>query len=308
MRGILGWGTYIPYRRLDRSTIAAVAGTGGGKGHRSVAAYDEDTTTMGVEAARAALCSDPRCGASASLVHDGGACLPRQDERDHHPRCAPARSGRGGVRRAGLGEVGGRRTRRGPRQQRQRPRRGERSPHRTAGLAPTRPPAATRQPPSSSAVTPTATCLPSSSDRAWPPRSSSTDGASPARTVRGCGRNGSARPATPPSPRLPSGPRSKRPGSRPPTSTTSSSLARMAVPTPPFPARRPYGPTRWSTRCRPPSATPARPNPDCSSPPRSSGRRPDQVSRSSCSPTASMCCSSGPPTALAAYSPRTFRG
>ena len=25
MRGILGWGTHIPYRRLDRSTIAAVA-------------------------------------------------------------------------------------------------------------------------------------------------------------------------------------------------------------------------------------------------------------------------------------------
>ena len=59
MRGILGWGTYIPYRRLDRSTIAAVAGSGGGKGHRSVASYDEDTTTMAVEAARAALASTP---------------------------------------------------------------------------------------------------------------------------------------------------------------------------------------------------------------------------------------------------------
>ncbi len=36
-------------------TIAAVAGGGGGKGTRTVASYDEDTTTMGVEAARAAL-------------------------------------------------------------------------------------------------------------------------------------------------------------------------------------------------------------------------------------------------------------
>ncbi len=58
-RGIVGWGNYIPYRRLDRSTIAAIAGSGGGKGHRSVASYDEDTTTMAVEAARAALASTP---------------------------------------------------------------------------------------------------------------------------------------------------------------------------------------------------------------------------------------------------------
>ena len=55
MRGIISYGTYLPYRRLDRSTIAAVAGTGGGKGTRTVASYDEDTTTLGVAAARRAL-------------------------------------------------------------------------------------------------------------------------------------------------------------------------------------------------------------------------------------------------------------
>jgi hydroxymethylglutaryl-CoA synthase len=55
MRGILSVGGYVPYRRLDRSQIAATFGSGGGKGTRSVAGYDEDTTTMGVEAARAAL-------------------------------------------------------------------------------------------------------------------------------------------------------------------------------------------------------------------------------------------------------------
>ena len=54
-RGIADAAVYLPHRRLDRSTIAAVAGTGGGKGTRTVAGYDEDTTTMGVEAARAAL-------------------------------------------------------------------------------------------------------------------------------------------------------------------------------------------------------------------------------------------------------------
>jgi 3-hydroxy-3-methylglutaryl CoA synthase len=52
-RGILGAAVYVPHRRLDRRTIAAVAGGGGGSGTRSVASYDEDTTTMGVEAARA---------------------------------------------------------------------------------------------------------------------------------------------------------------------------------------------------------------------------------------------------------------
>ncbi|MDT5251335.1 MAG: hydroxymethylglutaryl-CoA synthase, partial [Mycobacterium sp.] len=53
--GIQGWGTYVPYRRLDRSQIASVTGTHGGSGTRAVAGYDEDATTMGVEAARRAL-------------------------------------------------------------------------------------------------------------------------------------------------------------------------------------------------------------------------------------------------------------
>jgi len=58
-RGIVAAAAYVPHRRLDRSTIAAVAGGGGGDGTRSVAGYDEDTTTMGVEAARAALRTVP---------------------------------------------------------------------------------------------------------------------------------------------------------------------------------------------------------------------------------------------------------
>jgi hydroxymethylglutaryl-CoA synthase len=58
-RGIIGWGTYLPYRRLDRTTINAVAGVGGGRGHRTVASFDEDTTTMGVESARACMRTCP---------------------------------------------------------------------------------------------------------------------------------------------------------------------------------------------------------------------------------------------------------
>ncbi|MEQ8839913.1 MAG: OB-fold domain-containing protein [Acidimicrobiales bacterium] len=55
MRGIIASGGYIPHRRLDRSEISAFFGKGGGKGTRSVAGFDEDTTTMGAEAARNAL-------------------------------------------------------------------------------------------------------------------------------------------------------------------------------------------------------------------------------------------------------------
>jgi 3-hydroxy-3-methylglutaryl CoA synthase len=55
MRGIISAGGYIPYRRLQRAEIAKTFGSGGGRGTRSVASYDEDTTTMGVEAARFAL-------------------------------------------------------------------------------------------------------------------------------------------------------------------------------------------------------------------------------------------------------------
>jgi 3-hydroxy-3-methylglutaryl CoA synthase len=67
LRGILGHGGYLPHRRLDRSAIAPVAGTGGGKGTRTVASFDEDTTTLGVEAARLALRSAPGVGVRSLL-------------------------------------------------------------------------------------------------------------------------------------------------------------------------------------------------------------------------------------------------
>jgi 3-hydroxy-3-methylglutaryl CoA synthase/uncharacterized OB-fold protein len=54
-RGILAYGAYLPYQRLDRKSISASLGQGGGKGSRTVASYDEDTTSLGVEAARRAL-------------------------------------------------------------------------------------------------------------------------------------------------------------------------------------------------------------------------------------------------------------
>ena len=53
--GIVSWGVYLPYWRLQRSAIGASLGGPSGRGSRSVASYDEDTTTMGVEASRRAL-------------------------------------------------------------------------------------------------------------------------------------------------------------------------------------------------------------------------------------------------------------
>ena len=59
MRGILSAAGYVPYRRLTRADIAAFMGSGGGKGSRAVASHDEDTTTLGVEAARLTLRAAP---------------------------------------------------------------------------------------------------------------------------------------------------------------------------------------------------------------------------------------------------------
>lgn len=59
MGGILTYGAYVPYHRLERSAIGAALGVPAGRGRRAVASYDEDTTSMGVEAARAALRGRP---------------------------------------------------------------------------------------------------------------------------------------------------------------------------------------------------------------------------------------------------------
>ena len=59
MPGIVSYGAYLPYWRLQRSAIGQTLGTGGGKGARSVASYDEDSTSMGVESGRLALAGAP---------------------------------------------------------------------------------------------------------------------------------------------------------------------------------------------------------------------------------------------------------
>jgi 3-hydroxy-3-methylglutaryl CoA synthase len=57
MRDLLSYGAYLPSGRVDRAEVGAGAGGGAGfgRGERVVASFDEDSTTMGVAAGRAAL-------------------------------------------------------------------------------------------------------------------------------------------------------------------------------------------------------------------------------------------------------------
>ena len=55
MHGLIAYGTYVPSYRLDRAAIGQALGVSAGKGTRAVASFDEDSTSMGVEASRAAL-------------------------------------------------------------------------------------------------------------------------------------------------------------------------------------------------------------------------------------------------------------
>lgn len=55
MTGITAYGAYLPRHRVDRAELGAVLGVRAGKGGRVAASYDEDSTTLAVEAARRAL-------------------------------------------------------------------------------------------------------------------------------------------------------------------------------------------------------------------------------------------------------------
>ena len=105
MRGILSWSAYLPYRRLDRTQIAPFVGQGGGKGTRTVASFDEDSTTMAVEAARLALRGRDLTPAQLLFATSFPAYADKH-ERERHPRCVAAprtgarvRSRRVGARR-----------------------------------------------------------------------------------------------------------------------------------------------------------------------------------------------------------------
>ena len=52
MTGLLAFGAYVPHYRLDRKAVAQALDVAGGAGTRAVASYDENTTSLAVEAAR----------------------------------------------------------------------------------------------------------------------------------------------------------------------------------------------------------------------------------------------------------------
>ena len=66
--GVVAYGAYLPYWRLARSSIAGALAAPASGGTRSVASYDEDTTTMAVEAARIALAAAPQTTRPRELV------------------------------------------------------------------------------------------------------------------------------------------------------------------------------------------------------------------------------------------------
>ena len=51
MAGIKAYGTYVPFHRLTKATVAAAYGGFAKKGEKAVAYYDEDSLTMAVAAA-----------------------------------------------------------------------------------------------------------------------------------------------------------------------------------------------------------------------------------------------------------------
>src|SRR2546427_9213500 len=108
MRGIAAYGVYVPYWRLDRKALAGALGAPSGSGTRSVASYDEDTTSLGVEAARAALRRAPRLAPEALYFATASpAYLDKTNATAIHAALDPAPSAPafalGGGRRPGAG-------------------------------------------------------------------------------------------------------------------------------------------------------------------------------------------------------------
>ncbi|WP_416063856.1 OB-fold domain-containing protein [Rhodococcus indonesiensis] len=57
--GVVSYGVHVPIWRLDRAEIGKTLGTPSGRGTRAVAGFDEDSTSMGVEAGLSALDGRP---------------------------------------------------------------------------------------------------------------------------------------------------------------------------------------------------------------------------------------------------------
>lgn len=66
---LIGYATYLPRHRLRREEVGVALGTGVGRGERVVASFDEDSTTMAVEAAGAVLTAQPEANAAPDALY-----------------------------------------------------------------------------------------------------------------------------------------------------------------------------------------------------------------------------------------------
>ena len=109
MRGVISAAGYVPHHRLDRSEIASFFGSGGGTGSRAVAAYDEDTTTMGQAAADLALRATTAAPGALWFATSAPAYLEKTNATAIHAalRLAPAVAAHdfGGAIRSGIGAL-----------------------------------------------------------------------------------------------------------------------------------------------------------------------------------------------------------
>lgn len=69
MVAIRGYGSYVPLYRIERSSIAEQHGGHAGSGETAVPAHDEDVTSLGVHAAKAALDHADAAGGDLDLVY-----------------------------------------------------------------------------------------------------------------------------------------------------------------------------------------------------------------------------------------------
>lgn len=119
--GVTSYGVHLPIWRLPRKAIGAALGSGGGRGTRSVASFDEDSTSMGVEAGRIALggAAQPRGlvfatatpayadKTNAAIVH---AALALDESVPAYDQVGAARSGMGALGAAADAAAAGRPT------------------------------------------------------------------------------------------------------------------------------------------------------------------------------------------------------
>ena len=104
--GIVSWGVYLPYWRLDRGAIGAAFGTAAGQGDPGGRLLRRGHHHPRGGGGPPGVGRRRGPGPRRPLLLDPGAGLPGQDQRHHHPRRLGAAGQLGGLRPRRLGAVG----------------------------------------------------------------------------------------------------------------------------------------------------------------------------------------------------------